>query len=256
MPLSMVTGATAGIGRSFAERLATRGHDLVLVARDAERLAEVADDLGHRFGSRCELLPADLADREALQTVADRLAADDDPVDLLVNNAGFGLNRSFLRTPTADEERLLDVLVRSVLVLSHAGLPGMVERGRGGVLNVASVAGWTPQGTYSAAKAWVIVFTEGLATQLAGTGVKATVTCPGFTRTEFHGRADMDMGWLPEWAWQQPEQVVDDALAAFAAGRVVTVPGVGYRAAAALARHAPSSLVNAATGRRRPKRPR
>jgi short-subunit dehydrogenase len=256
MPRSLITGAGSGIGAAFAERLAGRGHDLVLVARDGDRLQSLADDLSHRYGASCEVLPADLSDRDQVQQVCDRLAADDDPVDLLVNSAGFALARSFLKTTPTDEEGLLDVLVRSVLLLSHAGLPGMVERGRGGVINVASVAGWTPSGTYSAAKAWVIVFTEGLAAGLAETGVKATVTCPGYTRTEFHQRADIAMDWLPAWAWQEADQVADDALAAFAAGRVVTVPGIGYRAAAALARHAPSSLVQAAATRGARRRPR
>lgn len=254
MPVALITGANSGIGAAFAARLAARGYDLILVARDEVRLKGTADDLAHRFGGHVEVMSVDLADQEQLDRIATRLQEPDRPVDLLVNNAGFALGRSFLRSEVAEENRLLDVLVRAPLVLSHAAAAAMVQRGSGGIVNVASVAGWLPTGTYSAAKAWMIVFTESLATQLKDSGVSVTATCPGYVRTRLHERAELNMSAIPSWAWQDADAVVDDALAALAAGRVVTVPGIGYRAAATVARLAPSRLVAAAVQSRKPRR--
>ncbi len=201
MPTALITGATAGIGAEFARRLAAQGHDLVLVARDEDRLEATAADLKHRFGGAVAVLPADLADRDQCARVEARLADRDRPVDLLVNNAGFGTGHRFSRGQLADEERQLDVLVRAVLRLSHAAVGGMVERRHGGIVNVSSVAAWTPTGTYSAAKAWVTTFSEGLDAELAGIGVRVVAVAPGFTRTEFHDRAGMDMSSIPDWLW-------------------------------------------------------
>ena len=153
MSTSLITGATAGIGHEFARQLAARGHDLVLVARDTARLEEVAADLRATYGVQAEVLAADLTDPDQLATVESRLAERERPVDLLVNNAGFGLKNGFLDNDIDTEQRQQDVLVRAVLRLTHAALGGMVERGRGGVINVSSVAAFLPRGTYSAAKA-------------------------------------------------------------------------------------------------------
>jgi short-subunit dehydrogenase len=243
MPTALITGATAGIGTEFARRLAAQGHDLVLVARDEDRLEATAADLRHRFGGGVVVLPADLADRDQCARVEARLADRDRPVDLLVNNAGFGTGHRFSRGQLADEERQLDVLVRAVLRLSHAAVGGMVERRHGGIVNVSSVAAWTPTGTYSAAKAWVTTFSEGLDAELAGTGVRVVAVAPGFTRTEFHSRAGMDMSGVPDWMWLDADQVVRAALAALGTRRTVVVPGRQYRLLAGLARHAPSRLV-------------
>lgn len=243
MPTALITGATAGIGAEFARRLAAQGHDLVLVARDEDRLEATAADLKHRFGGAVAVLPADLADRDQCARVEARLADRDRPVDLLVNNAGFGTGHRFSRGQLADEERQLDVLVRAVLRLSHAAVGGMVERRHGGIVNVSSVAAWTPTGTYSAAKAWVTTFSEGLDAELAGIGVRVVAVAPGFTRTEFHDRAGMDMTSIPDWMWLDPDQVVRAALAGLAGRRTVVVPGNQYRLLAGLARHAPSRLV-------------
>jgi short-subunit dehydrogenase len=251
MPTALVTGATAGIGAEFARQLAAQGHDLVLVARDQDRLDLAAAELKHRFGGAVEVLPADLADRDQCARVEARLAAVDRPVDLLVNNAGFGTGRRFTRSRLDDEERQLDVLVRAVLRLSHAAVPGMVERGHGGVVNVSSMAAWLPAGTYAAAKAWVTTFSEGLDAELAGTGVRVVAVAPGFTRTEFHARAGMDMAGVPDWLWLDADQVVRAALAALGTRRTVVVPGRQYRLLAGLARHAPSRLVARAAVRRR-----
>ena len=249
-PTALVTGATAGIGLAFARALAARGHDLVLVARDAARLEATAADLRERHGTGVEVLAADLADRAQLQRVADRVASPQAPVDLLVNNAGFGLRRGLLDAGpegVVEQERMLDVLCRAVLVLSAAAAPAMVARGRGGVLNVSSVAGWTAMGGYAAAKAWVTTFTEGLAGELRGTDVVATALCPGFVRTEFHERAAMDVSAWPGLLWLDADELVEQALRDLRRGRVVSVPSRRYALASGVLRATPRPLVRAAS---------
>jgi len=164
-------------------------------------------------------------------------------VDLLVNNAGFGHNHAIAEAGLAEETRMLDVLVRAVLVLSHAAVPGMVARGRGAVVNVSSVAAFTPGGTYNAAKSWVSAFTWGLAIDLAGTGVTATALCPGLVRTEFHQRAQLDMSFTPRGVWLDADRVVADCLADVARGRVMSIPSRRYRLTVALLRHLPLRLL-------------
>lgn len=247
-PVALVTGATAGIGLTFARRYARDGHDLVLVARDEARLAEVADELRSAYGRQVEVLRADLSDRDQLQTVADRLADRDRPVDVLVNNAGFGLNRAFLAGDVDDEERMLDVLCRAVLVLSHAAGLAMRERHHGTIINVSSVSGWVVMGSYSAAKAWVTTFTEGLWRELRPYGIRVTALCPGFTRTEFHQRASMNMSNLPAIGWLEADELVDACLADVRRGKVVSVPSVRYKTVVFAVRHLPRSLVRGASG--------
>ena len=244
---ALVTGATAGIGHAFAQLLAAEGDRLVLVARDEARLGAVAEELRAAGAAEVEVLPADLSTDAGCQAVRDRLADAEDAVDLLVNNAGFGLNQPFIGGDLAAEERMLDVLVRATLRLTHAALPGMVERGRGHVINVSSVASWFPTGTYAAAKAWVTTFTEGLAGELAGTGVTVTAVCPGFTHTEFHARAEMQMGALPGWTWLDARRVASDGLAAARAGRTVSVPSTRYHALVLAAQYTPRPLLRRAT---------
>ena len=241
-PTALVTGASAGIGHEFAVQLAARGHDLVLVARDRARLDAVAAELTSRYAVDAEVLVADLSDRTALQTVADRVADPARPVDVLVNNAGYGQRRSFLRNDLAAEEAAFDVLTRAVLVLSHAAGVAMRERGRGRIINVSSVAGFIASGSYSAAKAWVTTFSEGLASELAGTGVTVTALCPGFTNTEFQQRAGIGKPG-PDFVWLDPARLVSDCLRDVEKGRVVSVPGLHYKAAVGLLRVAPRSLV-------------
>ena len=248
MATALVTGATAGIGLAFCRELAERGHDLVLVARDRARLENVSDELEAKYQVHCEILAADLSDRLQVQKVAERLAEPGRPVDLLVNNAGFGLSRSFLQGDLADEERALDVLCRAVMVLSHAAALAMRDRGRGAIINVSSVAGFVAMGSYSAAKAWVTTFSEALANELAGTGVTVTVLCPGFTHTEFHQRASLDMSRLPKVMWLEADRLVRDCLDDVKAGKVVSVPGPQYKLIAALTRTLPRGLVRRASG--------
>jgi uncharacterized protein len=254
VPVALVTGSTSGIGAAFAQRLASRGYDLVLVARSVDRLDQQAAELRHRYGGAVQVLPADLSDRAQCLRVEQRLDDASRPVAMLVNNAGFGVNRRFAVNTVESEENQLDVLVRAVLRLTHAAVPAMVARGSGAVVNVSSVGGWIPGGTYNAAKSWVTVFTEGLAAELAGTGVRATVVCPGFVRTEFHRRGEMDVSSIPDWLWLTVDQVVDAALADLGRGRSVSVPTARYKVLSTLARHAPRGLVAATYRRGRPKR--
>ena len=251
MSTALVTGATAGIGNAFVRRLAADRFDLVLVSRDAERLEAFADELGTAYGVQVEVLPADLADDAGCRAVESRLSDPDRPVDLLVNNAGFSINQRFVTGDIEDEERMLRVLVRAVLRLTRAALPGMLERRHGVVINVSSVAGFVPQGTYSAAKAWVTSFTQGLAGDVAGTGVQVMALCPGFTHTEFHERAGVDMRRTPDWLWLDADDVVSDTFVALDRGHVVCVPGLQYKTIVSVARRMPFRVLSAATRRTR-----
>jgi short-subunit dehydrogenase len=258
MRTALVTGATSGIGYAFCRELAERGDNLVIVARHRARLENVSDELRARHSVNVEILAADLSKRAQLRRVAERLADRDRPIDMLVNNAGFTTRKSLLKSEIADEEAMLDVLCRAVLVLSHAGALSMKERGRGHIINVSSVAGFVPDSTYGAAKAWCTAFTEALALELAGSGVSATALCPGFTRTEFHERADLDLSSLPKALWLEPEWLVRDCLDDVKAGKVISVPGVQYKVLAGVGKVLPNSLIRAISSRtarlRRPNR--
>jgi uncharacterized protein len=243
MPTALVTGATAGLGAEFAQQLAAAGQDLVLVARDTARLESSAGELHATYGVSVEVLTADLADRDQVGRVAQRLADVERPVDTLVNNAGFARRTAFLADDLAEEERAVDVMLRAVLVLSHAAARAMRERGHGRIVNVASVAAFTAMGTYSATKSWVVVFTEALSRELAGSGVTATVVCPGFVHTEFHQRANLSMSRLPEWGWIDAERVVREGLAAAGRGHVVVVPSRRFALLVAVLRHLPRGMV-------------
>jgi hypothetical protein len=240
---ALVTGPTAGIGRSFAQQLAARGSDLVLVARDEERLEKTAAELRASYGVEVEVLPADLTDRDQLARVEARVADPARPVDLLVNNAGFGLKGRFLDNTADAETAMLDVLVTAVLRLSHAGLRAMAERGHGGVINVSSVAAFLPRGSYSAAKAWVNSFSEWAANEYRPRGVRVMVLCPGFTKTEFHERMDVDRGSAPDFMWLDADKLVATALADYDKGRVYSIPGMQYKAITTLARAMPSRVL-------------
>lgn len=248
MGRALITGASTGLGKEFAEQLAGRGHDLVLVARSRETLQAVADDLTARRGVQVEVLVADLTDRAQLGRVADRVADAGSPVDLLVNNAGFGSRRGFVRNDLEEEERAVDLMVRAVMVLSHAAGGAMRARGRGAILNVSSVAGFVVMGHYSAIKSYVTVLSEALATELAPHGVTVTVVCPGFTHTEFHDRAEMNMSMLPDALWLEAPDVVRQALDDVARGRVVSVPSATYKGVVGTLRVVPRALSRKVTG--------
>jgi short-subunit dehydrogenase len=245
---ALVTGSTAGIGAAFTRRLAADGYDLVLVARDGERLAHQGAELTARHGVRVEVLPADLSTDEGPGPVAQRLSDPDRPVDLLVNNAGIGLRQSFLRTTVEDETRMLRLNVQAVMSLTHAVLPAMVERRHGAVINVSSVAGFGPMqpgSTYSASKAWVTNFSESVAPYAARHGVRVMALCPGFTRTEFHERAGIDTTGSPKWMWLAAEDVVNIAFRDLGRGRSVSVPHWKYKVAVFGIRYTPHRLLMA-----------
>jgi len=239
--LAVVTGATAGIGAGFARQLSTEGYDLILVARDPERLATMATELGN-----ADVLAADLSTAAGCEAVEARLAVT--PPDLLVNNAGLGLNRGLLDNTLEREEYLLRLNVHAVLRLTMAVLPGMVDRGRGELLNVSSVAGFgpvMPGSTYSASKAWVTNFSESIGALARPFGVRVMALCPGYTRTEFHERAGINMKKTPDWMWLQVDDVVRTGLADLRRGRTVSVPNWKYKVAVWGMRHLPRRWVSA-----------
>jgi uncharacterized protein len=242
-PTALVTGPTAGIGRAFAHQLAQQGHDLVLVARDRARLESEAAELRSSYGVQVEVLPADLTDRDALAVVEARLADGGRPVDLLVNNAGFGLKKRFLDNSVEEEQAMLDVLVTAVMRLSHAALGPMSERGSGGIINVSSVAAFLPRGSYSAAKAWVNSFSEWAANEYRPQGVTVTCLCPGFTKTEFHERMAVGRGSAPGFLWLDADELVAQALKDHAKGKVWSIPSTQYKVITAAARMVPTSLL-------------
>jgi len=248
-PVALVTGATAGLGAVFARELARWGHDLVLVARDAERLRAQGAALERDFGIAVETLPADLATDEGAQGVAARLGGER-PVDVLVNNAGFGSKGALATADPAGQDRMLRLHVLAVNTLTRAALPGMVERRRGVVITVSSVASYlTSAGNvnYCATKGYQRMAMEALARELEGSGVYVQALCPGFTRTEFHQRAALSMGHVPAALWLTADRVVAESLAAMRRGSpTVVVPDWKYRAIVALLRHAPASLLRRA----------
>ncbi len=245
----MITGPTSGIGLAFARALAAEGHDLVLVSRDETRLRELAAELTARHGVGCEALPADLADLDQTKTVEQRLGSR--PVDVLVNNAGFGLAKPFHHHDVEVEQRGLDVMVRAVMRLTHAALGPMVERGRGDIVNVSSVAGFLPRGTYGAHKAWVTSFSSWASLRYRKDGVRVIAVCPGFVRTEFHQRMDGHIGWTPGWLWLDADDVVHDALEDLREGRAISVPSARYKALVGVSRIAPRRWVEKASRRGR-----
>ncbi|WP_040157816.1 SDR family NAD(P)-dependent oxidoreductase [Mobilicoccus massiliensis] len=246
MTTALVTGASAGIGRSFCHELARGGHDLVLVARNLDRLEELAREVETAHGVRTEVIAADLATGEGMRRVADRLSQDGDgAIDLLVNNAGFGLKTAFFDSDVADEERQLTVLCEAVLVLTHAAGRAMIARGRGHIVNVSSVASYVTMGSYSACKAFVTTLTQSLALDLRGTGVGITALCPGYTHTEFHQRMGASMSAVPDFMWLDSDRLVRSCLRDARAGKVISTPGAFYRTAEAITGVLPRGTVRA-----------
>ena len=247
-PVALITGPTSGLGEGYARRFARDGYDLVLVARDVDRLESLAGEFRSAQGVDVEVLPADLAKPEDRRRVGDRLARG---VQVLVNNAGFGTSGEFWTADPDLLQRQLDVNVTAVMHLTRAALPPMLAAGRGSVINIASVAGLLSGrgSTYSASKAWVVFFSEGLANGLTGTGVGVHAVCPGFVRTEFHQRAGIEMASIPGPMWLTVENVVDESLADVAKGRVVSIPGVQYKALTTAGRFIPRGLVRGFTKR-------
>lgn len=238
--LALVTGASAGIGRVYAQRLAARGHDLLLVARDGERLKALAAELSAAHGVAAEVLVADLSDLGDIARVAARVRSEP-RLHVLVNNAGFGTRGVIGKADPDGQSRMLRLHVQAVHELTQAALPGMRERRAGWVITVASVASWVPaQGNvnYNSTKAYQRMYCEALALELAGSGVHVHAVCPGFTYSEFHDRLGTGRGGLPAWSFLPAERVVDESLAnAAAGGGAVVIPGKRWKVLVFVIKH-------------------
>ena len=243
MATALITGPTTGIGAAFARLLAKNKFDLILVARDKKRLDQTAKSLTKEFGVKVEVISADLTKAAQLAKIEKRVASKNKPIEVLINNAGFGLNKSFLTSEVEREQELLDVLVTAPMRLTHAVLPVMKDRNIGTVINVSSVAGWIAGGTYSAAKSYLTVLTESLHTELRGSNIKISVLCPGFTKTEFHQRARIKMGGLPEFMWLSAEKVVAKSWSDTLSGKAVSVPGWQFLILSMISRFGPRPFV-------------
>jgi short-subunit dehydrogenase len=244
MATALITGGTAGIGAAFARALAARGHDLVLVARSADRLSEMSTEL-KEHGIGVETIVADLAVRKEVVGIAERLTSDERPIDILINNAGFGIRVKLTSADTTPHEHGIDVMIRAVLILSGAAGRAMRERGAGTIINVSSTAGFMTMGSYSAIKAWVTAYTEALANELHDSGVTVTALCPGWVRTEFHERAGIKISSIPDPLWLDADQLVADCLHDVAAGKVISIPSKRYKMLITICEHLPHRTLRA-----------
>jgi short-subunit dehydrogenase len=242
---ALVTGASSGLGAEFARQLARRGADVVLVARDKTALDAVAARLRDEHGAGVEVLVADLTVPEQRDTVVERLQDETRPIGILVNNAGVGLPLAFERNDIEVEARHLALHIEAPMRLAHAALGPMLARGSGRIINVASVAGFLPRGTYGAVKSWVISFSRWANVRYAPRGVTVTAVCPGFVHTNFHERLGLPPGQegIPGFMWLNAEDVVREALRAASRGKAVVVPSLRYKVLIALSRLVPMSLV-------------
>ncbi|CAN5163633.1 SDR family NAD(P)-dependent oxidoreductase [soil metagenome] len=239
MATALITGGTSGIGAAFARQLAAQGMDLVLVALDAGRLTAAAAELHAASGIDVETLSADLAERADVARVVARLDDAARPIDLLINNAGFGVHTSLLDSDTAHHEHAFEVMCRAVLVLGGAAGRSMKTRGSGSIINISSLQTYLATGSYAAIKAWVTAYSQSLSVQLRGTGVTVTAVLPGWVRTEWHERAGVRRSSLPGFLWSEPENVARIALRDARRGKVVSIPTVRYRVLGWFARHLP-----------------
>ena len=238
---ALVTGATAGIGESFCRLLADNNYNIVLVARDLPRLQERAIQLEAKFNVETHVIQADLSTDAGCTVVEQYLASNQ--VDVLINNAGFGLNKAFTMSELKAEQEMFDVLVRTPMRLMHVVLPGMKQRNKGVVINVSSVAGYIAGGSYSAAKSYLTVITESLHTELANTNIKVSALCPGFTRTEFHQRGRMSMKGLPGFMWLDSDALVAKAWSDALKGKAVSIPGWQYQLLVFVIHALPRSII-------------
>jgi short-subunit dehydrogenase len=245
VPLALVTGASSGIGREFARVLAREGYDLVLVARSGGRLADLAEELKARYGVATKILPKDLADSSAPAGIVTKLEAGGLAVDVLVNNAGFASYGPFAESDLANELQMIQVNVAAMTSLTRLLLPGMVWRGQGRILNVASTAAFQPgplMAVYYATKSYVLSFSEAIANELAGTGVTVTALCPGATSSGFQDRADMKDSKLVQNGLMSASDVAEAGYRALVAGKAVEIPGMRHKIFAQLPRFLPRSV--------------
>ena len=238
---ALVTGATAGIGESFSRLLAASRYNLVLVARDLPRLQDRAQALEEKFGVKTHVIQADLATNEGCQKIEQYIS--ENQIDVLINNAGFGTSKAFTMSTLEIEQQMMDVLVRTPMRLMHVALPLMKQRNNGVIINVSSVAGYIAGGSYSASKSYLTVLSESLHTELAGTNVKISALCPGFTRTEFHQRGKMSMKALPNFMWLTSDYLVEQSWKDAMKGEAVSVPGWQYKLLVLIVHAVPRSIV-------------
>jgi short-subunit dehydrogenase len=238
---ALVTGATSGIGESFSRLLAGNDYNIVLVARDLPRLQERATALEAKFGISTHVIQADLATDAGCLKVEKHIA--ENQIDVLINNAGFGINKAFTMSTLEVEQQLLDVLVRTPMRLMHVALPLMKARNNGIIINVSSVAGYIAGGTYSASKSYLTVLSESLNTELTATNVKVSALCPGFTRTEFHQRGRMSMKGLPNFMWLNSDRLVEQSWRDALKGKAVSIPGWQYKLLVLIVETIPRSIV-------------
>jgi short-subunit dehydrogenase len=243
MSTALITGSTSGIGAEFAKRYAQLGYNLVIVARNGDRLNAQAAELSAAWHVDVEVLRADLSSDEGCAAVEARAADERRPIDVLVNNAGLGLGANFVQSAIDDEEQLIRVLIRAPMRVTKAALPGMLARDRGSIITVASVAAYLNHSTYGAAKAWALRFSESLSLQLANTKVQAIALCPGLVHTEFHERGNVDVANAPSWMWLDVSDVVDSCLRDLQRGKSVSVPSLRYKALTGAGRLLPPALV-------------
>lgn len=242
MATALITGGTSGIGAAFARLLAAQGWDLVLVARDVERLEKVAAELHAASGIDVETVSADLGEARDVATVAARLEDPARPIEMLVNCAGFGVHTPLIREPDR-HERAFDVMCRAILILGGAAGRAMSARGHGTIISISSLQTFLTTGSYAAIKAWLTAYSQSLSNELRASGVTVTAVLPGWVRTEWHERAGVRRSSIPSWLWIQPELVAAVALKDAARGKVVSIPTVRYRVIGWFARHLPMRTV-------------
>ena len=240
---ALITGSTAGIGASFAELFAKEGFNLVLVARDERRLDQGASEISKTYGVSCEIIQADLSTDAGVRKVEERLMSLSNPIEVLVNNAGFGINKSFLVSNIDAEKQLLEVMVQTPMRLMHTVLPIMRARNSGTVINVSSVAGWIAGGTYSASKSYLTVLSESLNSEFRKTNINITALCPGFTRTEFRLRAQLRKDGLPNFMWLTSDAVAKKGWKDARKGKALSVPGWQYAILTIITRFGPRPLI-------------
>jgi len=236
--LAVITGPTTGIGLAYAQQLADEGYELLLIGRSEEKLKKLQNELN----ATSEIFVADLSIHDEIMKTGNHLKGLE-KIDVLVNNAGFGSSLPFSQNSLAEELEQLEVLVKAVMVLTHAVLPNMINRNLGIVLNISSIAAWLPTGSYAAAKSYVTSFTEAIAAELKGTKVQVTAVAPGFTKTKFFDRSQMKDDEVPSWLWLTPEQVAKESLKDARSGQVISVPGAQYKAMSTVSRTLPRPLI-------------
>lgn len=238
MKLAVITGPTSGIGLAYAQQLATEGYDLLLIGRSEEKLKNLQTQLK----ANSQIFVADLSNHDQIIKTANHLK-ELDQIDILINNAGFGSSKPFSENSLAEEIEQVEVLVKAVMVLTHAVLPKMIKANSGMVLNISSVAAWLPTGSYAAAKSYVTSFTEAIAAELKGTKVQVTAVAPGYAKTKFFDRSQMDDEEVPSWLWLTPEQVAKESLKDARSGQLISVPGAQYKAMSTVSRSLPRPLI-------------